>query len=170
MEIVSALPADALAIAQIHVAAWQAAYRDIVPAEFLASLSTEKRHKYWLGAIAAGSPQVLVAKSAREVIGWVAFGPCRDAGASPKEAEVWAIYVAPQHWSQGVGAQLWQNARVYLVKQGYTTVSLWVLVENLRAVRFYQATGFMKEQRSIKEVTIGGKALQEVRYVGAADG
>jgi hypothetical protein len=34
---------DAEAIAKVHVASWQAAYKGLMPAEFLASLSVERR-------------------------------------------------------------------------------------------------------------------------------
>lgn len=33
-----ALPSDAQAIAQVHISSWQAAYRDLMPAEYLDAL------------------------------------------------------------------------------------------------------------------------------------
>ncbi len=42
-----AVPDDARAIAEINVAGWRAAYRGLMPAEFLASLSVDAREAAW---------------------------------------------------------------------------------------------------------------------------
>jgi hypothetical protein len=42
-----ATPADAEAIAALHLAFYQAAYQDLLPAEFLSSLRGEDRHQQW---------------------------------------------------------------------------------------------------------------------------
>ena len=99
------------------------------------------------------------------IVGFVAFGPCRDEGVGAARAEIWAIYVTPSHWSQGVGSQLWERARSRLTAQGYRSVSLWVLMGNERAIQFYDRVGFAVDAASAKEVVLSGKALQEIRYV-----
>lgn len=38
---------DAAAIAQVHVASWQAAYRGLLPEALLVSLSVERRQRHW---------------------------------------------------------------------------------------------------------------------------
>jgi len=45
------------------------------------------------------------------------------------------------------------------------SASLWVLVKNHRAIKFYLAAGFVPDVASTKEITIAGGSLQEVRYV-----
>jgi ribosomal protein S18 acetylase RimI-like enzyme len=170
MHIEPATPEDAHAIAEIHVLTWRAVYQDIVPAEYLATLSVEKREALWRESVTEGTPELWVARIEARIIGWVAFGPCRDEGASPQAGEVWAIYVAPSHWSSGVGRALWLGARERLQQRGYKSVSLWVLAENSRAIKFYLNAGFAPDLSSIKELTLAGKPLKEVRYEVEIDG
>jgi len=81
------------------------------------------------------------------------------------QAEIWAIYVAPSYWSTGIGRQLWLTAREYVLREGYQSVSLWVLAHNARATKFYLAAGFRPEPQSSKEWLMAGKPLQEIRYI-----
>lgn len=170
MQIDRATPADVPAVARIHVSAWQAAYEGIVPADYLATLSVDARAGYWSEAIRAGHPELWVARVGGEVAGWVALGPCRDEGAGPSDGEIWAIYVAAPFWSLGVGKALWLRARERLAEREFRTASLWVLAENARAIRFYRAAGFAPEAGSAKTFELGGKPLQEIRYVAAIVG
>ena len=155
---------DARRIAEIHVVAWQKAYVGIVPADFLATLSVETREAYWRQEIPLGKQQVVLAKSGGTTVGWVSYGPSRDEDALPRAAEIWAIYVDPEHWSTGVGRQLWLYARQQLAQKGYQSVSLWVLATNARAIDFYRKASFQAEPSSTKEFVLGGATLTEIRY------
>jgi ribosomal protein S18 acetylase RimI-like enzyme len=161
---------DSPAIARIHVASWQAAYRGIVPDEHLASLSVERREAYWRSAIAAGETEVMVAREDKCIVGWVSIGACRDDGATPRDGEIWALYVLAEWWSKGVGQALWAGARERLVERGFVSASLWVLADNQRAIRFYRKAGFEANPGHTTTVTIGGKTLQELRYLCRLDG
>jgi ribosomal protein S18 acetylase RimI-like enzyme len=163
-DIRAASSSDAHAIAQIHVTAWQTAYRGIVPQAHLDGLSVARREATWASAIESGEPQVLVAESDAGVLGWVAFGRCRDPDKTGPVGEIWAIYVAPARLGHGVGRELWLRACAELQRSGYREVTLWVLAENDRACRFYAKAGFVPEAESAKTVEIGGARLQEVRY------
>ena len=98
-----AAPRDARAIAEIHVATWQAAYQGVIPDDFLKAMTIEKRLGYWREAIEYSDPQILVATDADKVIGFVGFDRSRDAGTKSTVGEIWALYVTPEHWRQGVG-------------------------------------------------------------------
>ena len=111
-----------------------------------------------------------MAKVEGQLVGWIAFGPSRDQDATPQAGEIWALYVTPLHWSRGVGRQLWLRARERLAEQGYKRVSVWVLAENARAIKFYRAAGFAADPSGQKEVIMAGKPLQELRYVCALNG
>lgn len=163
-EIAAASVEDAAAVAHIHVATWQAAYRGIFPAEYLAGLTVAPREAYWREAIAIGTPQVLVARRNAEVVGWIAFGAGRDPDATVQDAEVWALYVQPQAWATGAGKALWSQARARLVAAGFRSVSLWVLSENARAIGFYRKAGFTPDGTPAKDLVRGGRQAQEVRY------
>lgn len=107
-----ALSQDAKRIAQVHVSSWQHAYLDLMPADYLASLSATlpQREAYWARTIEGKDADILVAEVEGDVIGWLSLGPCRDEDTSEAASgEVMAIYVLAEYWSKGIGAQLWQT-------------------------------------------------------------
>jgi len=159
-----AVISDARDIAQVHVLTWQSAYRGVVPDEYLQALSVEKRAAFWESSIARGTPELWVAEHESLTVGWISFGPSRDADAAPDTGELEAIYVLPEHWTTGTGRALWQTAKARLEQRKFSSVTLWVLEENERATRFYHAAGFACDLSSRKQHDIGGKRLWEVRY------
>jgi ribosomal protein S18 acetylase RimI-like enzyme len=169
MQITHASPDDARVVAQIHVDSWREAYKSILPAQYLASLSVEKRQTWWEKCIDDGKPELLVARSTGSVHGWINFGASRDEDASLTDGEIWAIYVSPSSWSLGIGRQLWSNASARLRSQGFRSCSLWVFPQNARAIGFYEAAGFALDTISPKSFQLAGLQLQEVRYVRRLD-
>ena len=163
-----ALPADARRVAQIHVQAWQAAYVGIVPDEYLASLSVDKRETMWREAIDKRVPELLVARVGGDMAGWVSFDASRDKDAAQGCGEVWALYVDPACWAGGVGRALLQRARTRLTERGFGSISLWVLAANARAIRFYAAAGFTLDAGSAQVFELGGRSVQELRYTQKA--
>ena len=165
-----ASPRDAKAIAEIHVATWQAAYEDFMPADYLKSMTVEKRQSYWREAIEYSEPQLLVALEADKVVGFVGYDRSRDAGSKSTVGEIWAIYVAPAHWGGGAGIALWDGAREGLKEEGCTQVTMWVLLQNERALRFCEhSAGFKREMPSLKSVAFGAAKLEEIRLKRAVD-
>ena len=165
-----AIARDAQAIAEIHVATWQAAYQHLMPADYLESITVEKRLKYWREAIEFSEPQLLVATEGDQVVGFVGFDRSRDAGSKSSMGEIWALYVAPSHWRQGAGLALWDGAREGLKEEGCAQVTVWALLRNERALGFYEhAAGFKREMPSLKTVAFGSAKLEEIRLKRAVD-
>ena len=165
MEISRASPEDAYAIAQVHVDSWREAYRTILPADYLAALSVEKRHAFWTQFIAEGRSELWLVKADGVTQAWINFGKSRDDDLDATDAEIWALYVAPPFWSKGIGLQLWLKAKDCMRNQGFSSCSLWVLSENVRAVRFYEMVGFKQGIHSSKSMGLAGIQLTELRYV-----
>jgi ribosomal protein S18 acetylase RimI-like enzyme len=152
-------------VAEVHVLSWQQAYAGLLSAEYLSALSVDGREVAWREAVVKGAPRLLVAMAGGRVAGFVAFGSSRDKDAAPGAAEVWALYLAPSCWSQGIGRALWLAALEHIRTQACSSVSLWVLAGNERARRFYAAAGFAPDPSSMREFTIGGARVSELRYV-----
>ncbi len=166
MSVFSVRPAtlrDAKAIAEIHVASWQQAYKGILSDAHLHSLSVEKRQAFWREAIDLCEPQVVVACEGTQVVGFVAFDRSRDKGTPSATGEIWAVYAHPKVWGRGAGLALWDAARDGLQEEGCTKVTLWVALRNERAMRFYDLAGFKRELSSAKTVDIGGTRVEEIR-------
>lgn len=155
--------ADCRAVAQLHVDAWRVAYRDLVSAEYLDGLSVERREAMWRDTVTHGPARLLVAKHLSSLLGWVSYGPCRDADATLADGEIWALYVAPAAWSRGVGRALLQEALKRMADAGCVKASLWVMSGNARAIRFYRSAGFRDEAGSEKEFMLGAQMLKEIR-------
>ena len=161
---------DAKAIAEIHVATWQAAYEDLIPGDYLKTMTVEKRLAYWREAIEYSEPQLLVAVEADKVVGFAGYDRSRDAGTKSTVGEVWALYVSPAHWGGGAGIALWDGARDGLKEEGCTQVTIWVLLKNERALSFFEhSAGFKREMPSLKTVAFGTVKLEEIRLKRAVD-
>lgn len=165
--ITPATPDDARAVAEVHISAWRAAYRGVFPDDYLAAQSLAEREAWWAEVIAGGKTAVLLAKSADTLYGWLSFGTCRDTDASSSQAELWAMYVAPDAWSRGIGRALWQHARQAMQAKGFTHCSLWVLAHNARAIRFYTAAGFLPDACPPKFIERAGLCFEARRYLCA---
>ncbi len=164
MPIRLATPADAHTIARIHVLSWQGAYRGIVPDAHLDAMQISHREAIWRERLHTAETETWLADRNGEALGWINTGASRDNDATPDCGEVLALYVLPEHWSTGAGRALWLHARSRMVSAGWRQISLWVLCDNLRAIRFYETAGFQPEPGSETELTLGGKTLIERRY------
>ena len=153
---------DAETIATIHVRTWQAAYEGIMPAQYLASLSVEERANLCRKVISEQHGAVLLAVAPHREVGFISFGPSRDKDAKEK-AEIYAIYVLPEFWHEGIGGELLEEAERRIKDGRFIALTLWVFEKNVRARRFYEARGFRLDAAH-KEETIGGLLLTELRY------
>lgn len=166
MSIREALPEDAAAVAAVHVLSWRAAYRDLLPAPYLASLDVEERTAVWRTRLAAADrPTVLVATDAEgRVLAFSCFrawrGEALDAGPT---AELAALYALPEAWGTGLGRALLAASTEALREAGFRTAALWVLAGNTRGRRFYEAAGWRPDGGTAREET-GGRVLDELRY------
>lgn len=158
-----ATPQDAKAIAEIHVRAWQVAYREILPTAFLDSLSIDQRGLRWRQILERDPSRTSVLEERGEVLGWVGFGASRDKDALSSTGELWAIYVAPMHWRKGLGQHLWNEAEKKLKSAGFQDVTLWVLRDNANAIGFYRANGFAIDTGVEKTEEFGQAVLFEIR-------
>lgn len=144
MRIRESIPADAEAIATVHVRSWQVAYRGQLPVEYLDGLTVEDRlsQHQWALEHPRQDWRVWVAEEGRRVLGFAVTGPSEDADADPGTAELYAIYLEPEAYGTGVGRRLFAHAIGDLRERGYETATLWVLESNGRARRFYEVAGW----------------------------
>ena len=150
---------DAAAIAAIHVRAWQAAYAQIVPPDYLAGLSESEQTGFWQLQLAVNQTIVLVAVSDGEIVGWASGGPSRDTDAKGG-AEVYAIYVSPKFWRRGIGLKLMKKIEAAI--SPCPDITLWVLGQNQRAIEFYRKIGYEFDGTE-KTICLGGVNLWEIR-------
>ena len=158
MRIRPASGSDAEAIASVHVASWQAAYRGQLPDEVLDGLSVARRTDAWRAAMNSGAvgEALLVLEDAGSIRGFAHLCAARDDDAGAGTGEVSAIYLAPSAWGHGAGRALMEEALRHLASLGYVDALLWVLVTNHRARRFYEAVGWVCDGGE-KDARIGAR-------------
>ncbi len=158
-------PADALAVAEVHVRAWQVAYRDQFDPDWLDALDPRERAEtYDFAASGPDAFETVIAWAADDqrsapgateaVAGFATFGPSRDAD-TPGRGEIVALYVDPDRWRAGAGRLLLAAAKDRLSERGFTEAILWVLDGNHRAERFYAADGWTRDGASRWEQPYG---------------
>lgn len=152
IELRAAVPADALAVARVHVRAWQEGYRGLMPAAYLDSLRPEDRAARYTFDRPDG-PHTTVALLDDTIVGF----------ATTRTAELAALNVDPSAWGTGVGRALIARARASLLAAGATRAHLWLLAGNTRAARFYSLDGWTTDDTRRTE-TIWGITVDEIQY------
>jgi GNAT superfamily N-acetyltransferase len=159
----AAAPADALDVAGVHVRAWQAGYRGLLPDAYLDGLRPEDRAtRYTFGDADSRAPSTIVALEDDVIVGFATVGACDE----PEGANVGALlalYVDPVVWRRGVGTFLMASARKELAARGFSEAILWLLEGNERARRFYIGDGWAPEGRE-RAADIWGIRVDERSY------
>lgn len=158
--------ADCDRVSEIRVLGWQFAYRGLMPQPFLDALSAKADAERRRARFGQGDGRVLnlVATRGAELVGWAAIGPYRDGELRTEDAELYAIYLDPQHLGTGVGRALVQESLRQCAARGHDRVYLWVVRGNARARRFYERAGFRADGTE-EPYEVEGVAVSEVRYV-----
>lgn len=157
-------PADIDAVAQVHVRGWQAAYRGLMPQEFLDGMSAAAQAARRRARGVEDGEHVAVAGG--RVVGWASVGPYRDDDGDAPAAgcgELNALYVLPELIGTGVGRQLLAHALGDLRRRGLLPALLWVVAANTRARRFYERAGMVADGAT-HDYEVGGATLPEARY------
>ncbi|MFI8307094.1 GNAT family N-acetyltransferase [Streptomyces sp. NPDC085927] len=157
---------DCAEVAGIRVRGWQHAYKGLVPQPYLDGLDiaadADRRRARLLDG--DGSVRNLVADGGDGgLLGWVAFGPYRDGDTRTEDAELYALYLRPEHIGRGVGRALLATAVRHCAVAGHERMFLWVLEGNAHARRFYERAGFAADGAE-EAFEVGGAVVPEVRY------
>jgi len=135
-----ARPDDAAGIAEAHVLSWQACYRGQMPDEVLDNLVVADREKQWSSILEKGSSGigVFVGEVDGRIVGFSSCGPAGGDHAVPGAGELSSLYLLPEWWGRGLGAELHASAIGHLKDQGHKVAMLWVLTANDQARHFYE--------------------------------
>jgi len=157
-------PGDELAVAHVQNRAWKAGYRGLLPQEYLDGLDVSRRAGGYTfdRSLPEGPVTLLAPADDQPVAGFVTIGRSRDDGLAD-HAEVWAMYVDPDHWGDGTGRLLIESARDTLRDHHFDRCALWVLEGNSRARRFYERDGWSPDGARRVDI-IGSASAAHVRY------
>jgi ribosomal protein S18 acetylase RimI-like enzyme len=137
----AATPADAPAIARIHVDAWEASYRGILPDEEFEKRPLERRRQQWRHWFEQPQQVTLVAQSeGPEIIGF-AGARLLDRAESGFDSYLATLYLLPDCKRAGLGTALLAAIADELVSRGARTMVLRTLRLNANARAFYEKLG-----------------------------
>lgn len=160
IEIRKARPGDANAIATVHDAAWRSAYRGLIPGVELEKMVERRGPRWWDAAIRRGS-RLSVLLVGETIAGYVNYGGNRTKSL-PYGAEIYEIYLDPEHQGLGFGQRLFAAARRDLAIARLGGLVVWALAENESAVGFYQALGGQPVASSTEQ--FGSKTLDKTAF------
>jgi ribosomal protein S18 acetylase RimI-like enzyme len=157
---------DAGAIHSLHSKCFSDIFAGLLGDYMPPSKERADRERSWTGPI--GSPHdrhaILVAERCDRVIGFVAVGPTRDAEHDRRTTgELRTVMVDSSDRGLGVARALISAGERAMRACRFSIATLWVLPENLRAVRCYERCGWRPDgAKRLGE--FGGREIRSIRY------
>jgi len=155
-----ATPTDAYDMAEIHTRSWEAAYKDIIPPDFIREKNTT-RPALWQKILTSENTSQYVIRKDGKTVGLMGLNRPNDDDLGDNFYELQAIYLHPDYFRQGVGTLAMNFAFDKARSLCKTDIVVWVLEENLAAIKFYQKFGFAADGKT-KEVNYG-RTLKLIR-------
>ncbi len=149
---------DRFAISRIYEESWKAAYKGIVPQDYLESIPVG----YWSHNFDQVGINTLIMIQNDTFIGTSSYCKSRFSDFEGY-GEIVSLYFLPEYIGKGYGKQLLDAVIGELAHLGYREIFLWTLEDNVRARKFYEKAGFVLSNNYLDD-NIGGKELREVQY------
>jgi len=152
--------ADAPDIAEIHIRSWEAAYKDIIPADYM----QEKfaiRPARWLQTLAEESDTHYVIQAEGNAAGFLTIAPHKDDDLDDTFYELWGLYLHPQYFRRGLGTKAMDFAINKARELGKKTLTVWVFADNINSIKFYEKCGFTADGKT--DIIEYGKPLKGIR-------
>lgn len=159
---------DAKTLSNIHVQSKRVGYAPFCHDDYIQGLSEKEYEQNWVKWISSGSKALLAYNNEDNAIGFISFGGVQtrlkeDRGIIPSwPGEIYALYVHPEHWGQGVARALMQSAAPIMRKNYWDKALLWVIDKNKRAIAFYEQMGGQRVGK--QKANIGGQDMTEVAF------
>ena len=130
-------------LAYIQTESWKEAFKDIVPAELLSKCTELGRataiYKKLLEE-QKGNGYILELDGKPHCIAWWDASREKD---MPGYAELICIHSLMDNWHKGYGSMMIKQVFEDVKAAGYSKIMLWVFDNNVRAIKFYEAHGFV---------------------------
>ena len=158
-----ATESDINGIAELHALSWQENYRGALSDDFLNHHAYSDRMKVWQERLRNSDEamHVIVAEYQNQIVGFVCvflnhskvYGTLLD-----------NLHVASKMEGKGIGRKLMGlAAKTFDKTHPDSNMYLWVLVQNIRAIKFYEFLGGQKIE-TVEEMDIGDRPVIKSRY------
>jgi GNAT superfamily N-acetyltransferase len=159
---------DAVAIAQVQVAAWAKEYAGMLPDDVVASFDVEGFAAAWReGLTRPGDARnrVLVALERQAVRGFAVTGPAGDPDSDPvADGEIGELVVDPAHTRAGHGSRLLQACVDTLRADRFVRATTWVNSEDDPRRQLLTSAGWQPDGAH-RELDLRGDGVVRVKQV-----
>lgn len=159
---------DSSILAALHVAGWQGAYGGILDQDYIDSFTLDVRKQRWEEIFKDNFGKTLLVYDNEKAVGFISYGPLRTPPPGTSKirplysSEIYALYLHPDKYRQGVGTKLTQAAVKDLMADKHQSMCLWVLEGNKRARGFYDKIGGQRIGKKLVE--FGPTKAKELCY------
>ena len=155
-----AVRADAPDMAEVHMRSWEAAYKDIVPEEYIREKNA-LRPALWERVLSEANTTQYIIKKGGKTAGMIGIGPSRDEDAGSDVYELMGLYLLPEYFRQGIGSQAMEFAFDKARELDKKIMTVWLMADNLNAKSFYEKCGFTKDGKS--RISERGRIMEDIR-------
>lgn len=155
-----AVPADAPDMAEVHMCSWEAAYKDIIPAEYIREKNATRPALYER-VITEGNTNSYVIQHDGKTIGIMRIASPQDDDVGDNFYELHYIYLHPDYFRMGIGTQAMKFAFDIARGLGRTEMTVWVFAENANTIKFYEKCGFVPDGKT--KTHDMGKSMGSIR-------
>jgi len=139
---------------------WEAAYKDIIPAEYIREKNTA-RPALWQRIITDENMTQYVIQKDGKTVGMTCVAPASDEDAGNDWYELHSLYLLPDCFRQGIGTYAMEFAFDKARSLGKKIMTVWLLADNRNAKNFYEKCGFTADGSSRERDF--GKTLKSIR-------
>lgn len=159
------VPGDADAIERIRIAAWQVAYQEFMPGDFLSNLNALQNVDGLRKRLSSQDHDfsVSVVETDDSVVAFAIMGKPRYE-APGDIVELWALNVQPEYWRKGIGSQLTKRAIESARVAGFKNIELWCINGNQPAETAYKQAGFSPTGKERTSSSLTGHPIHERHY------
>jgi len=154
MKIRLATISDINQVATMHMNAWREAYRGVFPNYVLDKLKPNDFSEKWYSWLKDPLRVNWIVQSKGKFSGFISFGNTENENIVTNW-EIFAIYIDPNYWRQGIGKNLMTSCMDFLKDNEISQVRLWVVQQNIGAQGFYENLGFIKTHKIRKQERFG---------------
>lgn len=136
---------------------WTATYGDFLTETAIETILDDWYAPAQLEAAMTAENAVYLVAGTEKVAGYASAAPTED-----EDAQLYAIYVDPDRWNDGVGTELLDSIIERLTEHDVERLRVEVLGENTVGVSFYESRGF--ERTAERDIELGEQTLPEYVY------
>ena len=151
---------DAPDIAEIHIRSWEAAYKDIVPAEFIQEKNSGRPAQYQRILSAENKTLYLIAVDDKPA-GVMGIIQPQENDTDETYHELSMIYLHPDYFRKGIGTKAVNFAFDVAREAGKKFMIVWVFAENHSSIQFYEKCGFIRDNKT--KIINYGRAIDAIR-------